>query len=59
MSSSSTNAYDHNVFFSEGTNELTELSSEVHFLNNNAFLVDSSKPLNASVTGWSALRYFD
>lgn len=51
MSSSSTNAYDHNVFLSEGTNELTELASEVDFLNNSAFLVDSSKPLTELTVG--------
>jgi len=51
MSSSSTNAYDHNVFLSEGTNDLTELSNDVNFLNNNAFLIDSSKPLTELTVG--------
>jgi hypothetical protein len=52
MSSSTNQPYSHNVFLSDlGTDDLTSIINDVNFLNTNAFLIDSSKPLTELVVG--------
>ena len=51
MSSSTNQPYSHNVFLDDDDNTLTTITNDINFLNNNAFLVDSSKPLTELAVG--------